>query len=46
VVRVENYQFIGGHLYKLGADKILRICVIEDEIPIILAKVHEGISRV
>ena len=37
VVRVADYQLIAGHLYKLGADIILRRCVMEHEIPIILA---------
>jgi len=44
VVRSAAYQFIVGHLYKLGADNILRICVVEHEIPIILAEAHEGIA--
>jgi hypothetical protein len=43
VVRAANYQLIVGHLYKLGADGILRICVIEHERSVILAEVHEGI---
>jgi hypothetical protein len=43
VVRVAYYQFIVGHLYKLGANNILRRCVMEHERPIILAKEHEGI---
>jgi hypothetical protein len=44
VVRASYYQLIVGHLYKLGADKILRRCVMEHERPIILAEVHEGIA--
>jgi hypothetical protein len=43
VVRVVDYQLIAGHLYKLGADNILRRCVMEHERPIILAESHEGI---
>jgi hypothetical protein len=43
VVRAANYQFISSHLYKLGADIILRICVMEHERPIIFAEAHEGI---
>jgi hypothetical protein len=45
VVRSATYQLIVGHLYKLGVDNILRICVVEHEIPIILAEAHEGIAR-
>jgi hypothetical protein len=44
VVRVADYQLIAGHLYKLGADNILRRCVMEHESPIILAEAHEGIA--
>jgi hypothetical protein len=43
VVRDAYYQLIVGHLYKLGADNILRRCVMEHECPIILAEAHEGI---
>jgi hypothetical protein len=43
VVRVVDYQFIVGHLYNMGADNILRRCVLEHEIPRILAEAHEGI---
>jgi hypothetical protein len=45
VVVDKDYQLIVGYLYKLGVDNILRRCVIEHESPIILAEVHEGISR-
>jgi hypothetical protein len=31
VVRVVEYQFITGHLYKLVAENILRRCVMEHE---------------
>jgi hypothetical protein len=31
VVRAADYQLISGHLYKLGADNILRRCVLEHE---------------
>jgi hypothetical protein len=37
VVRSADYQLIARHLYKLGADNILRRCVMEHERPIILA---------
>jgi hypothetical protein len=45
VVKVEDYQLIVGHLYKLGVDNILRRCVMDNEIPIILVEAHEGIAR-
>jgi hypothetical protein len=38
VVRATNYQLIVGHLYKLGADNIIKRCVMEHERPIILKK--------
>jgi hypothetical protein len=44
VVKVPYYQFIVGHLYKMGVDRILRRCVLEHEIPRILAETHEGIA--
>jgi hypothetical protein len=44
VVRVADYQLIAGHLYKMGADSILRRCVLEHERPRILAEAHEGIA--
>jgi hypothetical protein len=43
VVKVAYYQLIVGHLYKMGADSILRKCVLEHEIPRILVESHEGI---
>jgi hypothetical protein len=43
VVIFVDYQLIVGHLYKHGADNILRRCVMEYERPIILAEAHEGI---
>jgi hypothetical protein len=43
VIRAADYQLIAGHLYKLGADNILRRCVMEHERHIILAEAHEGI---
>jgi hypothetical protein len=43
VVKAPDYQLITGHLYKMGADRILRMCVLEHERPIILAEAHEGI---
>jgi hypothetical protein len=43
VVKAAYYQLIAGHLYKLGENSILRRCVMENERPFILAKVHEGI---
>ena len=37
------YQLIEGNLYKLGANGILRRCVLEHERPMILEEVHDGI---
>jgi hypothetical protein len=45
VVKASNYQLIAGSLYKLGADEILRHCVVEHERPIILAEMHDRIMR-
>jgi hypothetical protein len=44
VVKVEDYQLTAGHLYKMGTDRILRRCVLEHELPIILVESHEGID--
>jgi hypothetical protein len=35
---------IVGHLYKLGADGILRRCVMEHEFSMVLAEAQEGIA--
>jgi hypothetical protein len=43
VVRVAEYQLIARHLYKLGADNILRRCVMENERSVILVEADEGI---
>jgi hypothetical protein len=43
VVRVAYYQLIVGHLYKMGAYRILRRCVLEHERTRIFAEAHEGI---
>jgi hypothetical protein len=37
VVGAVDYQMIASHLYNLGADNILRRCLMEHECPIILA---------
>jgi hypothetical protein len=44
IVRVADYQVIARHLYKMGVDIILRRCVLEHEIPGILAEAHQGIA--
>jgi hypothetical protein len=44
VVKDVDYQLIVGHLYKMGADSILRRCVLEHERPGILVEAHEGIA--
>jgi hypothetical protein len=43
VVKVADYQLIAGHLYKMGANNILRRCVLGHERPRISAEAHEGI---
>jgi transposase InsO family protein len=44
VVWAADYQLIAGHLYKMGADSILRRYVLEHERPRVLAEAHEGIA--
>jgi hypothetical protein len=44
VVYAADFQLIVGQLYKMGPDEILRRCVMEAEIPLILAEAHEGIA--
>jgi hypothetical protein len=43
VVHATDYQLLTKHLYKMGADNILRRYVQENERQIILAESHEGI---
>jgi hypothetical protein len=42
VVCTADFQLIVGQLYKMGPDEILRRCVMESEIPLILAESHQG----
>ena len=44
VVIVVDYQHIAGHLYNIGTDSTLRMCLLEHERPRILEKSHEGIA--
>jgi hypothetical protein len=44
VFRASYYELIVGHLYKMGADNILRRCLLEHERPRILAKAHREIA--
>jgi hypothetical protein len=44
VVKATDYQLIVGNLYKLGADGILRRCVLEHERHMILSEAHEGVA--
>ena len=39
-----DFQLIGGKLYKLGPDEILKRYVMEHERPLILAEAHEGLA--
>jgi hypothetical protein len=43
VVKAIDYQLIAWNLYKLGADGILRHCVLKHERTIILEEAHDGI---
>jgi hypothetical protein len=42
-VKAVDYQLIAGNLYKMGADGILRRCVLEHERRVILEEAHDGI---
>jgi hypothetical protein len=44
VVHAADFSLIVGGIYKMGPDEILRRCVMEAEIPLILAEEHEGIA--
>ena len=39
-----DFTIIAGHLYKLGADEVLRRYVLEHERQAILIEAHEGIA--
>jgi hypothetical protein len=43
VVKATDYQLIAGNLYKMGADGILRRCVLEHKRSVILEEAHDGI---
>jgi hypothetical protein len=45
VVGVVDYKIIAGHLYKMGANRILRRCVLEHERPRILVDVGPWLLR-
>jgi hypothetical protein len=44
VVNAIDYSLIAGQLYKMGPNEILRRCVMEAELPMILKESHEGIA--
>jgi hypothetical protein len=44
VVRATDFSLIAGHLYKMGLDEILRRCVMEAKLLLILIESHEGIA--
>ena len=44
VVSVADFQLIGGKLYKLGPDDILRRYVLEHERSLNLTEAHEGVA--
>jgi hypothetical protein len=43
-VHAVDFSLIAGQLYKMGPDEILRRCVMEAELPMILEEAHEGIA--
>ena len=43
VVKVVDYTLTTGHLYKLGADEILRRCVFYYERPWVMSEAHAGV---
>ena len=44
MVCAADFQLIGGQLYKLGPDEILRRYVLEHERSLILAEAHKGVA--
>jgi hypothetical protein len=44
VVRAADFSLIDGQLYKMGPNEIMRRCVMEAEIPLILVEANEGIA--
>ena len=44
VVRAADYTLIAGHLYKLGADEVLRCCVFEYERPWVMSEAHASVA--
>jgi hypothetical protein len=42
-MKATYYQLIAGNLYKMGTDGIFRCYVLENEIPMIIKEVHDGI---
>jgi len=43
-VHAIDFSLIVGQLYKMGPNEILRRCVMEAKIPLILIEAHEGIT--
>jgi phosphopantetheinyl transferase (holo-ACP synthase) len=43
VAHIADFLLVAGQLYKRGPDEILRICVMEKELTMILEESHEGI---
>jgi hypothetical protein len=44
LVRVADYRLIVGKLYKLGLDRILKRCALDDKIQDILWEFHNGVA--
>lgn len=43
-LKSKTFQLINGLLYKMGPDKILRRCVMEEEISSVLKEAHDGLA--
>lgn len=43
--KAKPYQLIGGELYRLGPDDILRRCIQPHEVQQVLSQAQEGVSR-
>ena len=44
VTRAADFTIIEGHLYKMGADEVLRRYILEHEWHAILVEAHEGVA--
>jgi hypothetical protein len=44
VVRAADFSLVAGQPYNMGPDEILRGCVMEEEIPLIMVEAHDDIA--